>query len=96
MNATYVNSIAERFIRFRSGFATSVPTKILQKFDFCIIFLAKFINRIQINSQYLGEYYRISQHFNYSPARCHWCSPTIPSVTSSLCHWFSVGRFAVY
>lgn len=42
MNATYVNSIAERFIRFRSGFATSVPAR-ADLFNGHVIYMPSFL-----------------------------------------------------
>jgi len=42
MNATYVNSIAERFIRFRSGFAASVPAR-ADLFNGHVIYMPSFL-----------------------------------------------------
>src|SRR5574344_2049495 len=47
MNATYVNSIAERFIRFRSGFATSVPAR-ADLFNGHVIYMPSFLAEANI------------------------------------------------
>lgn len=47
MNATYVNSIAERFIRFRSGFAASVPAR-ADLFNGHVIYMPSFLAEANI------------------------------------------------
>ncbi len=42
MNASYVNSIAERFVRFRSGFLTSVPAR-ADLFNGHVIYMPSFL-----------------------------------------------------
>ena len=47
MNATYVNSIAVRFIRFRSGFAASVPAR-ADLFNGHVIYMPSFLAEANI------------------------------------------------
>lgn len=47
MNASYVNSIAERFVRFRSGFMTSVPAR-ADLFNGHVIYMPSFLAEANI------------------------------------------------